>query len=109
MKKFKYFLFFLLLVLFAIVYLGQPTPEEQARIDKAVEKRIKEKRKSVASWWKNYDPDLKQRIDKSDCNKLQVEFNTAQSNSDRQRARTGEGNLNLIEYIDQRMQQKGCY
>jgi hypothetical protein len=60
--------------------------------------------------WNNYSPELKQRIDSTnDCSKLQNEFNTASANSDMQRARTGEGNLNLMDYIDNRMQKLGCY
>ena len=67
------------------------------------------KTNSIAEWWKNYDPSLKQRIDKSNCSQLQEEFNTAEANSDKQRARTGSGNLNLMTYIDNRMKAKGCH
>ena len=62
-----------------------------------------------ARFWKRYDPSLKARIDKLNCTDLQKEFNTADRNSDMQRARTGEGNLELMEYIDNRLQKKGCY
>ena len=62
-----------------------------------------------ARFWKRYDPSLKARIDKLNCTDLQKEFNTADRNSDMQRARTGVGNLELMEYIDNRLQKKGCY
>lgn len=61
-----------------------------------------------ASFWKRYDPSLKARIDSSNCYDLQKEFNNAADNSDRQRARTGVGNLDLMEYIQNRLQKKGC-
>ena len=80
-----------------------------ANIFKDDEPKKSNRTNSVASWWKNYDPALKQRIDKSNCSQLQDEFNTAEANSDRQRARTGSGNLNLMSYIDDRMREKGCY
>jgi hypothetical protein len=59
--------------------------------------------------WSNYTPELKERILNSDCSELQREFDTAADNSDRQRARTGEGNLDLMNYIDERLKMKGCY
>ena len=59
--------------------------------------------------WSNYTPELKERILNSDCSELQREFDTAADNSDRQRARTGEGNLDLMNYIDERLRMKGCY
>lgn len=59
--------------------------------------------------WAYYSPDLKRRIDNAGCNDLQKEFNTAESNSDGQRARTGEGNSLLMGYIDGKMREKGCY
>ena len=61
-----------------------------------------------ASFWKRYDPNLKSRIDSSNCYGLQKEFNNAADNSDRQRARTGYGNLDLMEYIENVRQKKGC-
>lgn len=59
--------------------------------------------------WSAYTPDLKQRILKSNCAELQREFEAAANNSDRQRERTGSGNLNLMNYIDERLKAKGCY
>ena len=63
----------------------------------------------VSSWWNNYDSQLKSRIDKSTCIELQEEFNIAEKNSSSQRARTGQGNLELMSYIDKLMKSKGCY
>lgn len=59
--------------------------------------------------WSLYTPELKQRILNSNCTELQKEFETAANNSDRQRARTGSGNLKLMNYIDERLKAKGCY
>lgn len=60
--------------------------------------------------WSNYDSSLKNKIDTTnDCGVLQTEFNNAQSNSERQRSRVGEGNASLMEYIDKRMKKVGCY
>lgn len=59
--------------------------------------------------WSNYTPELKQRILDANCAELQREFDNAADNSDRQRARTGEGNLDLMNYIDDRLRLKGCY
>ena len=60
--------------------------------------------------WSNYSPDLKGRIDAmKTCQELQNQFNISESNSARQRARTGEGNADLMGYIDQRMREIGCY
>ena len=33
----------------------------------------------------------------------------AEANSDRQRDRTGSGNMNLMTYINAKMQEKSCY
>ncbi len=63
--------------------------------------------------WVNYDKTVKERIDlmtnKLDCTGLQNEFNLAEQNSDNQRARVGEGNLNLMNYIDFKMKKCNCY
>lgn len=65
---------------------------------------------SIEPNWANYSPELKGRIDAMEtCEELQKQFNISESNSDRQRARTGEGNANLMGYIDGRMREKGCY
>ena len=59
--------------------------------------------------WTKYDPNLKSKIDNLNCVDLQKEFNTAEANSDRQRARTGTGNSLLMFYIDDKMREKKCY
>ena len=59
--------------------------------------------------WSKYEYGLKSRIDNSNCNELQKEFNNAADNSDIQRARTGEGNSLLMGYIDEKLRAKGCY
>lgn len=63
--------------------------------------------------WSKYHPSVKQRIDRiasdRDCNGLQREFNISDRNSDAQRNRTGRGNGALMAYIDDRMQESGCY
>lgn len=63
--------------------------------------------------WDNYDPSVKQRIDsmaeKQDCAGLQSEFDTAEANSSMQRARTGDGNADLMGYIDEQLSAAGCY
>ena len=56
--------------------------------------------------WTKYDPNLKSKIDNLNCADLQKEFNTAEANSDMQRARTGTGNYKLMGYIDSKMQKK---
>jgi hypothetical protein len=59
--------------------------------------------------WSLYTPELKGRILNSDCTELQKEFNIAADNSDRQRKRTGSGNVELMNFIDARLKAKGCY
>ena len=59
--------------------------------------------------WSNYDSSLKSRIDYSDCDGLQLQFDNAEANSAQQRARTGTGNALLMSYIDSKMQEKNCY
>lgn len=56
-----------------------------------------------------YDPNLKTRIDNSNCFELQSEFDLADANSDSNRARTGVGNLLLMSYIYSKMKEKNCY
>jgi hypothetical protein len=62
--------------------------------------------------WSNYSPAVRSRIDQAaaakDCALLQSEFNTADSNDDAQRARTGNGNADLMSYIDAKMKSAGC-
>ena len=63
--------------------------------------------------WSNYDKNVKDRIivmaNNKDCQGLQNEFNLAEQNSDSQRNRVGEGNLNLMNYIDFKMKKCNCY
>ena len=59
--------------------------------------------------WSNYEPSLKSTIDYTECEGLQLLFDYAEANSPIQRARTGEGNFLLIDYIDSKMQEKNCY
>lgn len=63
--------------------------------------------------WNNYAPDVKDRIDamatSGDCLGLQAEFDAAEANDGAQRARTGDGNADLMSYIDGKMQDAGCY
>ncbi len=63
--------------------------------------------------WENHDPSVKIRIEQMassrDCAGLQAEFDTAEANSDVQRARTGDGNADLMGYIDEKMASAGCY
>ena len=63
--------------------------------------------------WENYAPEVRERIDSmaaaGDCADLQEEFDTAEANSEAQRARTGDGNADLMGYIDDRMREAGCY
>lgn len=63
--------------------------------------------------WENYSPTVKTRIDElaaaKDCAGLQREFDTAESNNTAQRNRTGDGNSDLMAYIDDKMAHAGCY
>lgn len=63
--------------------------------------------------WENYTPEVKQRIDSmaaaGDCMGLQAEFDTAEANDAAQRERTGDGNADVMGYIDDKMSSAGCY
>ena len=63
--------------------------------------------------WENYAPVVRTRIDDSiaakDCRGLQAEFDVAEQNSRTQRSRTGDGNADLMGYIDRGMREAGCY
>ncbi|MCB2412465.1 hypothetical protein LGT39_06325 [Demequina sp. TTPB684] len=63
--------------------------------------------------WDNYDASVKERIDSfeasADCDGLQAEFDTADANNAQQRERTGTGNAELMEYLDDIMRDVGCY
>lgn len=63
--------------------------------------------------WENYSPSVKARIDglaaAGDCAALQDEFDVADANDDAQRDQVGEGNADLMGYIDEKMAAAGCY
>ena len=63
--------------------------------------------------WNNYSPIVKERIKKmvseKNCSGLQTEFDSADKNNEAQRRRTGEGNTDLMEYLDSKMREIGCY
>jgi hypothetical protein len=63
--------------------------------------------------WSNYAPEVRDRIGalaaSGDCAGLQAEFDAADANDATQRARTGDGNADLMGYIDAKMQNAGCY
>lgn len=62
--------------------------------------------------WEQYSPGLQGRIDgmasAGDCAGLQSAFNAADANDAANRARTGEGNAELMDYIDDAMRDAGC-
>lgn len=63
--------------------------------------------------WSGYHPSVKERIDAlaaaRDCAGLQREHDVAWQNDDAQRARTGRGTADLMDYIDDKMRAAGCY
>lgn len=63
--------------------------------------------------WDDYAPSVKQRIDAAiagkKCAQLQSEFDQAEANNEATMARLGHTNADLMGYIDQGMQQAGCY
>jgi hypothetical protein len=63
--------------------------------------------------WENHADSVKKRIDKAgkakDCDALQKEFDTASENDAAQRNRTGDGNADLMSYIDEWMKHLECY
>ena len=63
--------------------------------------------------WENYSPTVKTRIDAwgtaSDCVALQAEFDISVQNDTAQRNRTGNGNADLMAYIDAALKRGGCY
>ena len=62
--------------------------------------------------WSNYAPAVETRIkdliQSADCANLQKEFDIADQNDAAQRNRVGEGNANLMDYINTSMQKLGC-
>ena len=63
--------------------------------------------------WENYSAKVKKRIDRlgkqQDCDGLQTQFDNADMNDAAQRNRTGDGNADLMSYIDEWMQHANCY
>jgi hypothetical protein len=64
--------------------------------------------------WENYAPEVKTRIDRmaveGDCGGLlQAGFDTADANDTAQRNRVGSGNADLMDYIDAKLSDAGCY
>lgn len=62
--------------------------------------------------WENYSPTVKQRIDKAantkDCTELQTQFDNADQTDNTQRKRVGDGNADLMKYVDTKMRETGC-
>ena len=63
--------------------------------------------------WQNYSPNVKTNYEalfsSGDCEGLQEQFDIAESNSDAQRNRVGEGNADLMMLADAMMREVGCY
>ena len=63
--------------------------------------------------WDRYAPQVRQRVDRAikreNCQALQDEFDAADANDERQRAKYGEGNADLLDYLDAAMAEAGCY
>ena len=63
--------------------------------------------------WDRYSPQVRDRIgtevDKGDCKAMEDEFDAADANDERQRAKYGEGNADLLDYLDAAMADAGCY
>jgi outer membrane biosynthesis protein TonB len=78
----------------------EPTEAEEWRPDQEVD-------------WENHAPTVKFRIDRlgvrEDCDGLQEAFDNADANDAAQRNRTGDGNADLMGYIDQWLRHAGCY
>ena len=89
------------------------TAKSNSESSESVEKSTLNKLNDYSVNWDNYASTAKQRIadliDESDCTNLQVEFDSADSNNDTQRNRTGESNANLMALLDDQMKKLGCY
>lgn len=63
--------------------------------------------------WDNYSPSVKTGIDNAakskDCASLQASFDRALANDKAQRSRAGDGNTELMAYIDSKLKGAGCY
>ena len=68
---------------------------------------------SGGSFWDNYSPSVKPRIDAmieaKDCKGLQENFEVAWNNNQAQMDRVGSNNAKLLGYIDEAMKEIGCY
>lgn len=64
-------------------------------------------------FWKDYAPEVRVRIIEKvllkDCEALQNEFSIADQNNASQIARTGTGNTELMNFIDENLREIGCY
>lgn len=64
-------------------------------------------------FWSNYDPEVNNRIlaliISNNCQELQTEIETADTNFESQMARTGTGTTELMRFIDKNLQEMGCY
>lgn len=73
----------------------------------------KEKPTDDSDFWENYSSKVKTRIHKliqeEDCTGLQQEFDIAGDNNLAQKRRTGTGNVELMDFIDENMKEMGCY
>lgn len=60
--------------------------------------------------WKNYASGLRSRINSlaGNCSALQQEFDNAYANDSAQRSRTGDGNADLMSYIQNLLDDSGC-
>jgi hypothetical protein len=63
--------------------------------------------------WENYAPHVRERlgvaIGVGDCDALMREIDNAETNNDAQRERVGDGNDDLIMYIEALAHEEGCY
>lgn len=66
-----------------------------------------------SSFWNEYDTIVRSRIDfmiiDKDCDGLQKEFNIASDNDYAQRHRTGSGNIDLMDFINRKLEEIDCY
>ena len=68
---------------------------------------------STTSFWDNYAPSVKPRIDAmieaKDCEGLQENFEISWGNNEAQMKRVGSNNAKLLTYLDDAMKKIGCY
>lgn len=89
-----------------------PTPEDQPTAEEP-EPEPESWRPNTEVDWENYSSRVKKRIDRlgeqKDCDDLQTQFDNADMNDAAQRSRTGDGNADLMGYINDWMQHANCY